>query len=220
MADYLPLRDVELSAWAQNFNAQVQTSGTLLGLTQDEMTALDEMVEAWRTGYSGHVAAQAAAMGARALKDERRRAFKAMIRPLVRRLQVHPAMTDALRAAMRITIPQSQSTLMLDPPLLRPMVMVNAGERLRHRLVFRDEGTPTRRGKPQGVRGCEIWVKLGAAPQGPGEMTLIGEVTRTRYDMEYTEADGGKMAHYMLRWVSTRGHKGPWSVTVGATVGA
>ena len=31
---------------------------------------------------------------------------------------------------------------------------------------------------------------------------------------------GGVTAHYMLRWVSTTGEKGPWSETASATIGA
>jgi hypothetical protein len=32
--------------------------------------------------------------------------------------------------------------------------------------------------------------------------------------------DGDKKAHYLLRWVNTRGDKGPWSETVTATIAA
>jgi len=35
-----------------------------------------------------------------------------------------------------------------------------------------------------------------------------------------TGPDGGKTAHYMVRWLSTRGEAGPWSATASATAGA
>ncbi len=35
-----------------------------------------------------------------------------------------------------------------------------------------------------------------------------------------TGTDANKIAHYMLRWVNTRGEKGPWSETASATIGA
>ena len=38
--------------------------------------------------------------------------------------------------------------------------------------------------------------------------------TRTPYRADWTGADAGKIAHYLLRWVNTRGEKGPWSETV------
>ncbi len=37
---------------------------------------------------------------------------------------------------------------------------------------------------------------------------------------EFTGPDGGKTAHYMLRWLSTRGETSPWSETASATIGA
>ena len=37
---------------------------------------------------------------------------------------------------------------------------------------------------------------------------------------DFDGADGGKQAHYMLRWVNTRGETGPWSETATATIGA
>lgn len=44
--------------------------------------------------------------------------------------------------------------------------------------------------------------------------------TKTPYLADWTGADTGKVAHYMLRWVNTRGEKGPWSETVSAPIGA
>jgi len=44
--------------------------------------------------------------------------------------------------------------------------------------------------------------------------------TRTPAVVEYDGADGGLTAHYMLRWLSTRGEAGPWSETASATIGA
>jgi len=44
--------------------------------------------------------------------------------------------------------------------------------------------------------------------------------TRTPAVAEFTGPDGGKTAHYMVRWLSTRGEAGPWSETASATIGA
>ena len=42
--------------------------------------------------------------------------------------------------------------------------------------------------------------------------------TRTPYVVDYPGEDGGKMAHYMLRWVTTTGENGPWNELVSAAV--
>jgi hypothetical protein len=94
-----------------------------------------------------------------------------------------------------------------------------AGQRLRHTIEFPDESTPTPR--PAGVMGAEIWVKIdGPPPVDPGELTFLAVDTRTPYVTEFDGADGGKTAHYMLRWINSRAETGPWSQTVSATIGA
>jgi len=86
-------------------------------------------------------------------------------------------------------------------------------------IAFMDEATPTSKAKPDGVMGAEIWVKCGDAP--PTDPSQCGFLdTKTPYVAESPGTDGGKVAHYMLRWVNTRGEKGPWSETVSATIGA
>ncbi len=44
--------------------------------------------------------------------------------------------------------------------------------------------------------------------------------TKTAFATDYPAAAGGKTAVYMLRWVNTRGEKGPWSEVAAATVAA
>ena len=68
--------------------------------------------------------------------------------------------------------------------------------------------------------GAELWVKIGDAPPAdPSELSFLALDTNTPYLAEYSGVQAGKKAHYMLRWVSTRGDKGPWSETVSATIG-
>ena len=72
-----------------------------------------------------------------------------------------------------------------------------------------------------GVMGAEVWVKVGdPAPVDPSELTFLSLDTRSPYTADYPGGDANKIAHYMLRWVNTRGDKGPWSETASATIGA
>jgi len=75
-------------------------------------------------------------------------------------------------------------------------------------------------GQAPRVMGAELWVKIGDAPPAdPSELSFLALDTNTPYLAEYSGVQAGKKAHYMLRWVSTRGDKGPWSETVSATIG-
>lgn len=106
----------------------------------------------------------------------------------------------------------------------RPIVMVDGRQRLRHIIGFVDEATPTKKAKPPGAIGAEIWVKLLAVgvapPSDPAEFGFIALDTKTPYTLDFDGPDGGQNAHYLLRWVSPTGEKGPWSETASVTVGA
>ncbi len=75
--------------------------------------------------------------------------------------------------------------------------------------------------------GAEVWVKvvepqggLAMPPSGPSELRFLSLATRTPHVAEFPGPDGGKTAHYMLRWIATTGEKGSWSETASATNGA
>jgi hypothetical protein len=90
---------------------------------------------------------------------------------------------------------------------------------LTHEIRFVDAANPSRRARPHGVIGCEIWVKVGdPAPAAESELTFLGLDTHSPYVAEYTMAEAGKTAHYRLRWVFTNGEKSPWSEIESATI--
>lgn len=67
--------------------------------------------------------------------------------------------------------------------------------------------------------GAELWVKIGdPAPTDPSELKFLGLDTQSPYVAHYSGEDAGKIAHYMLRWVNSKGEPGPWSQTVSATI--
>ena len=146
--------------------------------------------------------------------------LEALLRALVRRLQASAAVSDAEREALGITVPDLGATAAATPTT-RPLCQVDARQRLQHTINFTDEATPTRRAKPAGVMGAQIWLKIGPTPPvDPGELTFLAVDTRSPYTADFDGEDGGKQAHYMLRWVNTRGETGPWSETATATIGA
>lgn len=101
-----------------------------------------------------------------------------------------------------------------------------------------DESTPTRKAKPRCVQGAEVWLALAdpnapapplnnpsAQSGGPGRgggdfYKFLSLSSRGRLQAGFTSTDAGKTAYYALRWVSTRGDKGPWSEVAAATVAA
>ncbi len=105
------------------------------------------------------------------------------VRPITNFVQGYTKTTDADRATIGITVRDTSRTPS-PTPTTRPLVSVDPGTRLTHQLRLVDEGSPTRRGKPEGVAGAEVWVKLvdtGApAPTDPiGDPRTLSFLTLT-----------------------------------------
>ena len=102
-----------------------------------------------------------------------------------------------------------------------PVATVIATDRLEHNVSFSDSSTPTRRGKPFGVQGCEVYVAVADnPPTDPKAYRFVALATRSPQKVTFGSEDGGKTANYLLRWVNTKGEKGPWSSVLSSTIPA
>ncbi|HPF37335.1 MAG TPA: hypothetical protein P5081_13215 [Phycisphaerae bacterium] len=227
--DYLPRSGGAFEAWQRNFVAYAVANAKALGLSDGEVTKLQERSVTWQKRYTNLTAARAAYGEAAAAKSRARSDLVALVRPMVARIQDAGATTDAVRAALGITIRDAAPTA-ADAPSSAPVVSVDTSERLRHTLHFTDSAMPSRKAKPKGVIGTEIWVYVGDADtsqvanrdiaNGLDDYSFVRLATRTPVVVEFGGPDGGRTASYVLRWVNTRGEPGPLSAVATATVGA
>lgn len=224
MADYIPDTDSTFQVWANNFMDYANGHLADLGLTAADLVELSNMQADYNVRMKTHITARQAARSACQAKDGSRREFKSALRHLVRQLQVSDAVDDPEREALGITVADSTRTANTAEITTRPIGAVDTSERLRHKIRFADESTPTRRAKPAGIMGCEIWVKVlptgEPPPMDADGFSFVFMDTASPHTVEYEGGDGGKMAHYMLRWVKRGGRKGPWSETISATITA
>lgn len=219
MADYLPGPDANYQAWVANFVTYANANLAALGIVAADMTPVTAAQTTFSAGFTAHVAAKAAAQAAKQAKDDARHTLTAAIRPLVRRLQASTAVSDAEKASLGITVAAGGGPI--GPPTTRPIVSISMGQRLQHTLSFADETTPTRRAKPHGVLGVEVWAKVGTTPPAnEGELEFRGIDSSTPAVLNYTATDGTKTAYYWTRWVTGTGERGPWSEQVAATIAA
>lgn len=235
--DYIPRPDGDFSAWANHYVEAVHKFWQDQGLDVTDLKPLDDALELWNTDYAAHVAAQAKAEAAAAAKRQARHGIVGGtgvppvsapgLEPEARRIaafiQTYPTTTDADRATIGIRVREDTARRAV-PPTTRPLARVESGNRLTHTLRFTDESTPTRKAKPKGVQGAEVWLAL-ADPNAPapplgGSYKFLSISSRGNLQTDFSSADAGKTAYYALRWVSTRGEKGPWSEVCAATVAA
>lgn len=218
MPDYIPSSDADFDAWTRNFVDNVAGNAVALGLSPAHVTSLQGAQADWGVKYPASNTAQAAMNSAVQAKNDSRSGYEDLVRSLANIIQSSPQVTDAQRQGLGITV-RSTTRTAAGAPTSRPVATIDLSQRLRHTINFMDETTPTSRAKPEGVQGCEIWMKVGEpAPAGPNDVHYLALDTRTPYTVEFEAADAGKTAYYMLRWISTRGETGPWSQTVSGTI--
>ena len=222
--NYIPGSDTAFGVWANNFVTYANAHLPELGIIPPDMIPITAALSDFEGKMMGNVTAQQTAQSARQAKDDSRDTLESLIRTLVKQLQASPDVDDTERTALGITVRDKIRTAVAGDITTRPIGVVDTSQRLRHEIRFSDEATPTRRAKPKGVMGCEIWVKVTEpgqpAPASADELSFVTLDTATPYIAEYDGKDGGKTAHYMLRWTKSSGDKGPWSETISATITA
>lgn len=221
--DYMPRADGDFNSWVQNFFVKVTDFYSNQGIDPGPLVALDDARIEWEKAVTANLAAQALAESTAQRKRTARSVLDAVARPIVAFVQTYPATTNADRAMMAIT-PKLAGGTPVPTPATRPVARLESGQRLRHELRIVDEATPTRKAKPAGVLGVEVWRALTAPYEpspGPGDAyRFLGLNTRGVLTTFFDTGDAGKTAHYCMRWTSTRGEKGPWSEVISATVAA
>lgn len=219
MADYIPGPDANFQAWQSNFVTYANANLAALGLVAADMTPVTATQTGWTTAFPAHVAAVNAAKAAKQTKDEARAAYVGAIRPLVRRLQASAVVSDAEKASLGINVRATPAPI--GAPTTAPIVSIECGNRLQQTLRFVDSATPTRKAKPAGVLGVEIWSKVGTTPPaGESDLRFVAVDTNAPYLMDFDSADGGKTNYVWMRWVSPTGERGPWSEQAQATIAA
>ena len=127
----------------------------------------------------------------------------------------------------------ARDTSPLPEPLLAmpSLALVESGQRLTLQLrpsaslrSELEEATPTRRARPKGVLGAEVWLTLidagQPAPTDPSALAFLTMAIKPSIRADFRSGDGGKTAVYMTRWVNTQGEKGPWSEIAAVTAAA
>ena len=116
---------------------------------------------------------------------------------------------------------QKTSRTPVPVPQTFPTGTVIGSDRLELSLMYSDVAKPTRKARPLGVRGCEIYVAVAeTAPTNPEDYRFVAFSTRTPELIKFKSDDGGKTANILTRWVNTKGEPGPWSQPIMATIPA
>jgi hypothetical protein len=219
---YLPGPDQAYRAWRANLNAAVNNIGlAVLGVSTSENAELVSGFSAFEDALAEHVTRSAEAEAARATKSQLRDEDEEFVRQIVKKIQANPAVTDAMREQLQITVAKPRTPV--QKPTQRPAGEVEDIEGLTQtlRVVNTETG---KRAKPEGVAALEMRLKVvghgETAPTDVEQLDFAGVSTTTKIVREFDGADQCKTAYWAFRYLNTRGEAGPWSAITPATIAA
>ena len=219
MADYVPLTDADFNVWQFNLIEFLSLNAMNWGVPQEVITSLRTLQMRWASAYDKASNKQNRTAADVITKDEASEDFVKEIRDTVQQwLARNPKVTDADRARMGITIRNTTHTP-VPPPATFPVGSVDFSMRLQHTISFYDQASAHSNARPEGVAGCEIYLKAdGEAPKDVEEMHFQGMCSASPFVVKFDSSKAGKTAWYWLRWINRKGEPGPWSVAISAMI--
>jgi hypothetical protein len=192
----------------------------LYGATAADLAELTAASSNFASTLSAHLAKQEEAHSARQLKDEARDLLAHTLRRLYKLMRATPDMTPALLTAADMPVADDTRSPIAAPTMVPTLILEKSG-RLSHAFRVIDSENPTRRARPAGVIGFNLYYKVGgAAPTSTAECTFGGLFSRPRFGIDFPAGDGNKTVWYIVVAVTAKGLVGPMSETLEATIAA
>jgi hypothetical protein len=209
-----PSKEADLNTYFNLAIPYLLNNATRLLVSPDNQNTLSVRLAAWNTAYPLSQNPNTRTVTTTATKDAARDDAKETLRIVFADIP-ESALTDADRTTLNLP-ERSTSRTPAPVPSTKPIGQVDTSKRLEHTIRFTDEDGSA--AKPEGVRGCQIWMKIGSPATDPSELSYVATDTRSPYVYHFEGKDAGKAVYYWLRWENTRGETGPWSDSVMATI--
>ena len=209
-----PSKEADLNLYFQAAVPYLVANATRLTILADNQTTATTQLAGWNAVYP---ASQNANTKTKSVVDNKDIAKENLIVTLRFIYADIPASILTVEDRNTLNITERRTSRTPAPmPSTRPIAQVDTSNRLEHTISFsnNDGGLA----KPDGVRGCQIWFKIGEPAKDPDELSYMATDSASPYTYHFAGEVAGKNIYYWLRWENTRGEIGPWSDAVMATV--
>jgi hypothetical protein len=218
MADFIGDTDAGILAFASNFSSVITSAPLPLGLTVLQATALAGLVSSYSAALTASTDPSTRGPAAVLSKEEKKRLLISNIRLLARIIQANPAVTNDQRFSLGLPIRRVPSPI--PQPGEAPDVDVKSvsGRTIICRI---HRATGSRRGKPPGVAGANVYSHVGPTPPASlNDWTLEGHASRPNAVEIVLPADvpGGSTVWICANWYNPRGQAGPTSAPVSTNI--
>lgn len=214
LPSYIPARNANLVAWAQNFSTLITASPATYGLTAGDATAIAAQYAALAADYALITSpATKTAQTVSAFNTQKITAL-ALFRPYAQAVSLNAGVSSAAKTALGVN-PRTSTPTPITSPTTNPVLTVQSASTAGIIVRYRDSvASVSVKAKPYGVIGMLLYAKASAAAI-TDPTTLSYEGTQTKSPLTLSMPATAGMVVYMAgRWVTKKGLIGPWSPIV------
>ncbi|MDR1563258.1 MAG: hypothetical protein LBS54_09335 [Dysgonamonadaceae bacterium] len=215
--DFIPEGQELFHSWESNFMKKLDEMGAEELMPPPEYHALVKLWDDYEKKYAvaedpttkTSIAIHARNKARSVFEKDLRRIIKACI---INNLKV----TDEQRKALGLPIYKTTHT---PSPVAKTFPWSEPLTNLLRHIIVEYGQSNKERSKPEGQQGVElIYVLSDVKPTSLDQLIRNESDTCTPVYLEFTEEERGCTFWYSLRWVNTRGKKGPWGPILSAIV--
>jgi len=222
--DYMPHPDEDFDSWQKGFVSIASANATALGISTTEITNLVTLQTAWNTAFAVGGKGQKSTRTSQQTKAKNiaRKPFEKALRVFVKRWIIpNPAVSDALRVALRVTVTDTVRTRSAKPVTV-PMIDILTSKGNTLLLSFRqqaDAAGRSHRGKPKHMHGMRIYYKVGdPAPASVADCNKFATSTRSPLKLTFTAANAGNKLYGFGCWIDNLEEEGPFTAMFVAVI--
>lgn len=221
MRYFLNLPDEEFVRFARRFTNGLDEIAAAVDFDADLANELETAVGEMETVFDEHAATRLQMKSLTQRKDKVFRQVRDLLKKSTREVRGKPETTEAQLKALGLQ-PYDATRTTAALPENAPHLMTEIEKNRRHTLHIRQRvGGATKKAKPRGVLGAEIWLRVGdAGVLGEDNYRYLGMASSGTFTFQHDAADIGKQAFYIARWLNRKGERGGWSDTAAATIAA
>lgn len=194
-------------------------SATSWNLPPETITELQAYQRRWEPAYAASVNPNTACPANTAARQDVFNSYRAAIIDVINHYLVNsPLVGVADKQVLGIHTGGGFHARRKSGPTSWPLLQVIQSAFDVHQLFYYDSEHLNSQRKPNGVGYCEIHYGIGEQPAAPEAAAFQLNVTRSGELIRFNAEDRGKTVFYFARWVTAKGHYGPWAPVVSLEV--
>lgn len=216
--DYLPSRDAQLVTFANHMSSLIAATPTAFGVTATIATALSAAAGTYATKYAVATAPNTRTPSAINEKEQAKTALVAQIRLVARMVQAAPAVTDAQKIDLGLTVRKTPAPRPV--PSTSPTIKIVSVTGKTVKLRFEDADATNKRGKPKDVVGLTLFSCVSATqPTEMSQFKFEGNTTLTTIDVGFPPSvAAGATVWFTAFWRNARDESGPAAQPISTTL--